>query len=129
MVEAGAGGGGGRGAGRGEVTMEDKDMLCSEVGRLVNDLYYDYTKEGHHTIPPNALIYLDGGYILRKYIWSDDDTFQQICLSVLSIYSSITLVTLMWRLMVMTVPCPQREQNRRGGLQRVQLKMCCSPLI
>ena len=27
-------------------------------------------------IPPNALIYLDGGYILRKYIWSDDDTFQ-----------------------------------------------------
>lgn len=31
-------------------------------------------------IPANSEIFIDGGYLLRKYIWCDDDTFHQICL-------------------------------------------------
>ena len=43
MVEAGAGGQRGAAAGRGEEVLEHGDMLCSEVGHLVTDLYYVYT--------------------------------------------------------------------------------------
>ena len=31
-------------------------------------------------IPDNSVFYVDGGYLLRKYVWSDDDSFHMICL-------------------------------------------------
>ena len=35
--------------------------------------------QSHAFLPENALFVIDGGYLLRKYIWDSKDTFQEIC--------------------------------------------------